>query len=79
MSNEFSFISVQSNQASDMLLLRQLADIGVYFFYEEDHNEVYNYEYSLKFRASLEFSFSKNGSNKAMIRSTNRDSKEKCV
>jgi hypothetical protein len=79
MSNEFSFMSVQSNQASDMLLLRQLADIGAYFFYEEDHNEVYNYEYSLKFEASLEFSFSKNDSIKGMIRSTNRDSKEKCV
>ena len=72
-------MSAQSNQITDMLLLRQLPDSGIYFFYEESHNEVYNYEYSLKFGVSLEFSFSKDSSSKQMIRSTNRDKKEKCV
>jgi hypothetical protein len=79
MSKEFSFMSVQSNQVTDVLLLTKLPDSGVYLFYEEGRNEVYNYEYSVKFGDSLKFSFSKNGSNKGMIRSTNRDSNEKCV
>jgi hypothetical protein len=41
-------MSAQSNQITDMLLLRQLPGNGIYLFSEEGHNEVYNYEYSLK-------------------------------
>ena len=73
MSKGFSLRCAQSNQITDMLLPRQLPDNGIYFFYDKEHNEVYNYQYSLKLGVPPEFSFSRNGSSKQMIKSTNGD------